>query len=44
LRRSESYAEKWQYVANNPVRHRYVRRLQDWAYQGELNVLEWHDR
>ena len=44
LRRSESYAEKWQYVVNNPVRHGYVRRPQDWPYQGELNVLEWHDR
>jgi len=44
LRRSESYAEKWQYVSNNPVRHGYVARAEDWAYQGELNVLEWHDR
>jgi len=44
LRRSESYADKWQYVVNNPVRHRYVRRAEDWPYQGELNVLEWHDR
>jgi putative transposase len=44
LRRSESYAEKWQYVVNNPVRHGYVRRAEDWPYQGELNVLEWHDR
>lgn len=44
LRRSESYAEKWQHVVNNPVRHGYVRRPEDWPYQGELNVLEWHDR
>jgi putative transposase len=44
LRCSESYAEKWHYVANNPVRHGYVRRAEDWPYQGELNVLEWHDR
>ncbi len=44
LRRSESYAEKWQYVANNPVRHGYVRRADEWPYQDELNVLEWHDR
>ena len=44
LRRSESYAAKWQYVANNPVRHGYVRRAEDWPYQGELNVLDWHDR
>jgi putative transposase len=26
LRRSESYAEKWHYVVNHPVRHGYVRR------------------
>ena len=44
LRRSESYAEKWQYVSNNPVRHGHVHRAKDWPYQGELNVLEWHDR
>jgi putative transposase len=44
LRRSESYSEKWQYVVNNPVRHGYVRHPEDWPYQGELNVLEWHDR
>jgi len=44
LRRAESYEEKWQYVKNNPVRHGYVSRVEDWPYQGELNVLEWHDR
>src|SRR5207247_8853287 len=44
LRRSESYAEKWEYVVNNPVRHGYVPRDKDWPYQGELFVLEWHDR
>jgi putative transposase len=44
LRRAESYAEKWQYVVNNPVRHGHVREPEAWPYQGELNVLEWHDR
>ena len=44
LRRAESYEEKWQYVKNNPARHGYVSRVEDWPYQGELNVLEWHDR
>ena len=44
LRRAESYEEKWQYVKNNPVRHGYVSRVEDWPYQGELNVFEWHDR
>lgn len=44
LRSLESYAEKWDYVRNNPVRHGYVKRAEDWPYQGELNVLHWHDR
>jgi putative transposase len=43
LRRGESYAEKWAYVVNNPVRHGYVTRAEEWPYQGELNVLDWHD-
>lgn len=38
LRRSESYAKKWHYVSDNPVRNGYVRRAEDWPYQGELNV------
>jgi putative transposase len=44
LRCDESYAQKWEYVENNPVRHGHVARAQDWPYQGELNILEWHDR
>jgi REP element-mobilizing transposase RayT len=44
LRRRESYSAKWEYVRNNPVRHGYVSRAEDWPYQGELNILEWHDR
>ena len=44
LRRLESYNEKWEYVRNNPVRHGFVSRAEDWPYQGELNVLEWHDK
>lgn len=43
LRQGESYAEKWAYVENNPVRHGYVSRAEEWPYQGELNVLDWHD-
>jgi hypothetical protein len=30
-------------VVNNPVRHGYVAHGEDWPYQGELNVLLWHD-
>jgi putative transposase len=43
LRRHESYDSKWYYVMNNPVRHRLVSRVEDWPYQGELNLLRWHD-
>ena len=40
LRSAESYAEKWSYVAQNPVRHGLVRDSHQWPYQGEINVLE----
>jgi len=43
LRRHESYAQKWKYVVNNPVRHGYVAHAEYWHFQGELNVLSWHD-
>ena len=41
LRREESYAEKWEYVRQNPVRAGLVKRVEDWPYQGMLNVLRW---
>ena len=44
LRKEESYSAKWHYVENNPVRHGYVVRAEDWSYRGELNILNWHDR
>ena len=44
LRTGESYASKWEYVRNNPVRKCLVARADDWPYQGELNILQWHDR
>ena len=43
LRRGDSYSAKWEYVRNNPVRHGLVAQADDWPYQGELNVLMWHD-
>jgi REP element-mobilizing transposase RayT len=43
LRRGDSYSVKWEYVRNNPVRHGFVPQAEDWPYQGELNVLMWHD-
>jgi REP element-mobilizing transposase RayT len=43
LRSGESYHEKWLYVWYNPVRAGLVARPEDWPYQGELNILPWHD-
>ena len=43
LRRGESYSAKWDYVRQNPVRHGLVSRAEEWPFQGELNLLEWHD-
>ncbi len=43
LRRGENYSAKWEYVRNNPVRHGLVACAEDWPYQGELNILDWHD-
>jgi putative transposase len=40
LRDGENYAEKWEYVRQNPVRHK-LARAEDWPYQGELNALPW---
>ena len=44
LRNGESYSEKWHYILENPVRAGLVRRSEEWPYQGELNVLPWHER
>jgi len=41
IRRGESYSEKWAYVEQNPVRAGLVNMVQEWPYQGELNVLRW---
>jgi REP element-mobilizing transposase RayT len=39
LRSDESYERKWQYVFENPVRHRLVNDPKQWPYSGELNPL-----
>ena len=36
LRSDESYAEKWNYVQQNPVRAGLVARAEEWPYQGEV--------
>ena len=44
LRTGESYAQKWEYVRNNPVRKGLVAHADEWPYQGQVNVLDWHER
>ena len=41
IRNGEHYHEKWLYVRDNPVRSGHVDSAEQWAYQGELNVLRW---
>jgi putative transposase len=43
LRHHENYAQKWDYVRNNPVRAGLCADPGDWSFQGELNLLRWHD-
>ena len=43
LRGHESYSLKWEYVRNNPVRAGLVGKPEDWPFQGEMNVLRWHE-
>jgi len=43
LRRGEGYASKWEYVSRNAVRKGLVENPDDWPFQGEMNVLDWHE-
>ena len=40
IRSGESYAEKWRYVVENPVRAGLVHNWEKWPYQGEICRLE----
>jgi REP element-mobilizing transposase RayT len=40
LRQNESYAEKWNYVWQNPVRAKLVSKPEDWPYQGEIHRID----
>ncbi len=40
LRHDESYAEKWLYVRDNPVRKGLVGKWEDWPYRGEITVID----
>ena len=39
LRASESYSQKWLYVAENPVRAGLVKNRTEWPWQGEIHPL-----
>jgi len=39
MRSADSYAEKWDYVAANPVRAGLARTPEAWAYQGAIHHL-----
>ncbi len=41
LRSGESYAEKWHYVRNNPVRHGLVKTPEEWPYSGCVHDIRW---
>ena len=41
LRSNDSYAEKWVYVEQNPVRAQLVNDSKDWPYAGEIHPLMW---
>jgi putative transposase len=42
LRWHQSYTECWSYVRHNPVRAGLVGTAEQWQWQGELDVLRWH--
>ena len=41
LRDREGYAQKWQYVRENPVRDGLVACLEDWPYFGRVHEIRW---
>jgi len=40
LRNAESYAQKWNYVRENPVRAGLVSKAEDWAFAGEILEID----
>jgi len=40
IRHGESYAQKWEYVCQNPVRAGLVKHHEDWPWQGECVRLK----
>jgi hypothetical protein len=40
LRSEESYAQKWGYVRDNPLRAGLVANADDWPYAGEIITID----
>jgi REP element-mobilizing transposase RayT len=40
IRNTESYAQKWDYVRENPVRAGLVSKAEEWQYQGEIALID----
>jgi putative transposase len=40
LRSDESYAQKWNYVRENPARAGLVTKADEWPYSGEIVVID----
>jgi putative transposase len=40
LRNDESYAQKWEYIRDNPVRAGLVAEWHQWPYQGEIVLID----
>ena len=40
LRSDESYAQKWEYVRENPVRGSLVGEASEWPYAGEITLID----
>jgi putative transposase len=41
LRTGETYAEKWIYVQENPMRKQLVKNMPDWPFKGMVHPLQW---
>jgi hypothetical protein len=40
INNTESYAQKWDYVRENPIRAGLVSTTEDWPFQGEIVEIE----
>jgi len=44
LRSNDHYSQRWEYVRNNPVRHKLASTADAWPWQGELCAFRFHDK